>query len=295
MAIAPFLSEIVGSPSDSRTQPPPLPKPPRFYLDGIPVDRMTMDFAVAWVIQALKDRTTEAPLLLMGPNAQLITLAARDPRFGAALRSADLAVPDGISVVLASRLLDQPVPERLTGGDLMERLCVEAARHNLSVFFLGGLPGAAEMTARKFEGLYPGFRVAGARCPPPGFENDPLECAHIRQQITAAKPDLLCVAFGAPKQEIWMHENCPTLPIGAAISVGAALDTQAGLRKRAPKWTHRLGIEWLYRLVHEPRRLWRRYLVGNTEFILLVTRAWWRQPLTRKRSPQPLSSSRIQG
>lgn len=238
-----------------------------------------MEYAAASVIQALTGGRLHRPLLIMGPNAQLVTLAARQPRFAAALRSADLSVPDGISVVLAARLLGQPIPERVTGGDLMERLCVESARHNLSVFFLGGLPGAAEGTARKFQNQNPGFRLAGTCCPPHGFEKDPLESARVRRQIARARPDLLCVAFGAPKQELWMVENCPTLPIGAAISVGAALDTQAGLRKRAPKWTHSIGCEWLYRLIREPRRLGRRYLVGNTYFLWLVAGEWWRESL----------------
>jgi N-acetylglucosaminyldiphosphoundecaprenol N-acetyl-beta-D-mannosaminyltransferase len=268
-----------------------LPKLPRFHLDGIPIDRIPMEYAAAWVIHALENRGSRGPLLIMGPNAQLVTLAARQPRFATALRSANLAVPDGISIVLAARLLDQPVPERVTGGDLMERLCVEAARHNLSVFFLGGLPEAAEKTARKFERLYPGFRVAGINCPPSGFEGDPVECARIRQHIATAKPDLLCVAFGAPKQEIWMYENCPTLPIGAAISVGAAFDTQAGLRKRAPSWTHKLGLEWLYRLIREPRRLWRRYLIGNAHFLWLVARQLWREGMTGSNSSETFSSS----
>jgi N-acetylglucosaminyldiphosphoundecaprenol N-acetyl-beta-D-mannosaminyltransferase len=239
-----------------------------------------MEDATNWVIRALRSSAPRRPLLIMGPNAQLVSLAAHHPRFAAALRSADLAVPDGISVVLATRLLGRPVPERVTGGELMERLCIECAQHSLSVFFLGGLPEAAEKTARKFEQNLPTFRLAGTCCPPLGFEKDPVESARVRRQIEAAKPNLLCVAFGAPKQEIWMVENCPTLPIGAAISVGAALDTQAGLRKRAPKWTHRIGCEWLYRLIREPRRLGRRYLIGNTHFILLVARQYLRQPIT---------------
>lgn len=263
---------------------PFLPEPPRFYVGGVPIDRVTLEYAVAWVLEALTNPEPHKPLLIVGPNAQLVTLAARMPRFADALRWARLSVPDGISIVLAARLLGRPLPERVTGGDLMERLCIEAVRHNLSVFFLGGLPGAAEMTARKFERLNPGFRTAGTYCPPPGFENDPTECARIRHQIISARPDLLCVAFGAPRQEIWMHENCPTLPIGAAIAVGAALDTQAGLRKRAPKWTHKLGIEWLYRLLREPRRLWRRYLIGNTQFIWLVARQCWRESKTGQHS-----------
>jgi N-acetylglucosaminyldiphosphoundecaprenol N-acetyl-beta-D-mannosaminyltransferase len=255
---------------------------------------MSLDYAAAWVIHTLKHRAPRRPLLLMGPNAQLVTMAARQPRFATALRSADLAVPDGVSIVLASRLLGEPVPERVTGGDLMERLCIEAARHSLSVFFLGGLPGAAEGTARKFERNYPGFRVAGTCCPAPGFENDPLESDRLRRQIAEAKPDLLCVAFGAPRQEIWMHENCLSLPIGAAISVGAAFDTQAGLRGRAPRWTHRIGCEWLYRLIREPRRLWRRYLIGNTQFLCLVARQCWHACMTDRGRTNTLTTPFIQ-
>ncbi len=275
MALAPILpfAELLAA------QPGAADSLPRIELNGIPIDRVTLDAATAAVIERLQARREHAsgdPLLIMGPNAQLITLAAKNPLFAQALRAAGLSVPDGISVVLASRWLGQPVPERVTGGDLMERLCIESTRHGLSVFFLGGLPGAAERTARKFERLYPGFCTAGVCCPPVGFERDPEAHERIRQQIRAAQPDLLCVAFGAPKQEIWMLENVPSLPVGAAISVGAALDTQAGLRKRAPKWTHRIGLEWLYRLVREPRRLWRRYLIGNTTFLLLVGRDWWR-------------------
>lgn len=308
MALAPsFASEILKpdslpfkypeGPNEEQLFPAhlsaaPLPPGPlRLYLNGVPVDRISIECATAWVIHALKFRNSAEPLLIMGPNAQLVALAARDPRFSAALRSSNLAIPDGISVVIAAKLLNRPVPERVPGGELMERLCIEAARNNLSVFFLGGLPGAAQETARKFERLYSGFRVAGTCCPPLGFELDPVECERVRQHIAEARPDLLCVALGAPKQEIWMCENCPTLPIGAAIAVGAALDTQAGLRKRAPKWPQKLGLEWLYRLAREPRRLWRRYLFGNSEFIWLVARQLWRESKTG--SPTiSLSSSR---
>lgn len=265
-----------GSLSDRTASPGSVspPKPPRFTIDRVPVHHVAMEYAVAWVVQGLKNRSKQAPLLIMGPNAQLVTLAASNARFAEALQAADLFVPDGISVVLASRLLGKPIPERVTGGELMERLCAECANHGLSVFFLGGLPGAAAGAASNLQHRFPGLKVAGTYCPPFGFENDAMESARIRQLINDSAPDLLCVAFGAPKQEIWMHDNCPSLPIGAAIAVGAALDTQAGLRKRAPRWTHKIGLEWLYRLVREPRRLWRRYLFGNSGFLLLVFRQW---------------------
>ena len=252
-------------------------QPPRVTIGDVPVDRVSMKDAVHWVMQAMQDCNRLSPLLIMGPNAQLVTLAEENPRLGQALRNAHLNVPDGISVVLGSRLLGLPIRERVPGGELMEALCGESAGHGFGVFFLGGLPGAATGAAARLRRRYPALRVAGCYCPPPGFENDEVESAKIRSVIAEAAPDLLCVAFGAPKQEIWMDENCPTLPIRAAISVGAALDTCAGLRKRAPRWTHKIGLEWLYRLILEPRRLWRRYLVGNSLFLVLVSRQWARQ------------------
>lgn len=231
-----------------------------------------MEEASSQIVDALLSRSTAAPFLIMGPNAQLITLAQTDARFFEALRASALNVPDGISVVLASKILGRKISGRVPGGELMERLCQDAASHKLSIFLLGGLPGAAAEAARRLQQRYPTLSIAGLYCPPNGFERDPMESAQIRQLITKAAPDLLFVAFGAPKQEIWMHENCLSLPIGAAMSVGAAFDTQSGMRLRAPRWTHKLGIEWLYRLAREPRRLWRRYLIGNTYFLYLVFR-----------------------
>ena len=261
-----FTPEIDGLKKPSK----PFGNLPYCTIAGIPVHRLTIDKACTQIIDALRHRTSVSPFLIMGPNAQLITLAQKDPRFSDALHASALNIPDGISIVIASRILGGNISERVTGGDLMESLCLGAARHGLSVFFLGGLPEAAALAAQRFQRRYPALSIVGTYCPPRRFENDAMECAHIRRLIAEAAPDLLFVAFGAPKQEIWMHENCPTLPIGAAMSVGAAFDTQSGLRKRAPRWTHTLGLEWLYRLIHEPRRLWRRYVIGNPYFLYLV-------------------------
>jgi N-acetylglucosaminyldiphosphoundecaprenol N-acetyl-beta-D-mannosaminyltransferase len=246
-----------------------------------------MEDTVHWVMERLRDRDSALPLQIMAANAQLVTLASANQQLGRAMRSSDMNIPDGISVVMAARLLGLPMPERVPGGELMERLCAAAAQDGFCVFFLGGLPGAAVAAAMQLKRRYPGLRVAGCYCPRHGFERDPLESKKVRRLISDAAPDILCVALGAPKQEIWMEENCSTLPIGAAIAVGAALDTTAGLRRRAPQWTHEIGMEWLYRLIHEPRRLWRRYLYGNTRFILLVGRQLIQQtPLLQRMARQ---------
>ncbi len=258
-----------------------LPRPPRFVLGRVPVDRISMEYAAVLVTEALLHRGALPPLTIVGPNAHLVTLAERNSRFAHAMEKADLAVPDGVSVVMASRILGAPIPERVTGGDLMERMCAEAAHHGFRVFFLGGLPGAARMAAFNLRLRYPQLNICGTYCPPRGFENDPAEQAHIFREIERCSPDLLCVAFGAPKQEIWMQENRNRLRVGAILPVGAAFDTQAGLRRRAPRWIQRMALEWLFRLISEPRRLGRRYLVGNSQFILLVLRQWAREALER--------------
>jgi N-acetylglucosaminyldiphosphoundecaprenol N-acetyl-beta-D-mannosaminyltransferase len=261
-----------------------LPRPPRFLLGRTPIDRISMDYAALLVTEALLHRGALPPLTIVGPNAHLATLAERDERFAEAMQAADLAVADGVSVVMASRLLRVPIPERVTGGDLMERMCAEAARYGFRVFFLGGLPGAATMAAHNLRTRYRGLGICGTYCPPRGFESDPAELARIRRLINLYEPDLLCVAFGAPKQEIWMHENRDQLRVGAILPVGAAFDTQSGLRRRAPAIFQRFGLEWLFRLAMEPRRMWRRYLIGNLQFVVLVLRQWLREKMSSLRS-----------
>jgi N-acetylglucosaminyldiphosphoundecaprenol N-acetyl-beta-D-mannosaminyltransferase len=264
----------IAAAENSASAPARLPLPPRFQLGKTPIDRISMDYAAVLMVEALLHRGELPPLTVVGPNAHLVTTAERNSRFAEAMQDADLAVPDGISVVLASRVLGFPIPERVTGGDLMERMCAEAAHHGFRVFLLGGLPGAAVMAAHNLRKRYPGLDVCGTHCPPPGFENDDAELARIERAVEDASPDLLCVAFGAPKQEIWMQENRGKLKVGAIMAVGAALDTQAGLRRRAPQWIQAIALEWLFRLLIEPRRLWRRYLIGNARFVLLVMRQW---------------------
>lgn len=262
---------------DSRDSSTRLPLPPRFILGRVPVDRISMDYAAILLVEALLHRGDFPTLTVVGPNAQLVTLAQKDQLFAEAVQKADLSVPDGMSVVMASRLLGVPIPERVTGGDLMERMCAEAAHYGFRVFFLGGLPGAAEMAAFNLRERFPGLNICGTYCPPFGFENDPAELFWIEKVVEEAKPDLLCVAFGAPKQEIWMQRHRDRLNVGVILPVGAAFDTQAGLQRRAPQWMQRNALEWLFRVIMEPRRLWRRYLIGNTHFIFLTLRQWARE------------------
>ena len=271
-----------------------LPRPPRLVLGRVPIDRISMEYAAVLIVEALLHRGVFPPLTIVGPNAHLVNLAERDARFAAAMQAADLSVPDGISVVMASRLLRVPIPERVPGGDLMERMCEEAAQYGLRMYFLGGLPGAAAMAAHNLRRRYPGLRICGTACPPPGFENDSEQMTQIRNEINTVAPDVLCIAFGAPKQEIWMQENRDKLRVGAILPVGAAFDTQSGLRRRAPKWIQQFGMEWFFRLVMEPRRLGRRYLIGNAQFLTLALRQWIRQERTRLKRGSDETKAQVQ-
>jgi N-acetylglucosaminyldiphosphoundecaprenol N-acetyl-beta-D-mannosaminyltransferase len=247
-----------------------MPAQSEVQIGSLPVHALTFDEAVAWVMSYLENRHHLPTGTIVTPNAQHVTLAEKDRLFQEACRSAVLSVPDGASIVLASRILGTPLPQRVAGCDLMERLCGACAARGFNVFFLGGLPTAADTAARQLQQRFSGLEVSGVYCPPYGFESDPAECARIRNLIRAAKPDLLFVAFGAPKQEIWVWQNCPDLPVGMAMSVGSSFDTQAGMRRRAPIWMQQAGVEWLFRLMAEPKRLWRRYLIGNAVFLYIV-------------------------
>ena len=257
----------------------------RVSFGQAPVDRVSMRSATEWLLRVL-DGPRGVPHLIMGPNAFLVTLAEHNQRFADALRQASLCLPDGMSMVWGARLLGKPIPERVPGGEFMEAMCALAAKKGKSVYLLGGLPGAAQEAARVLVARHRGLRIAGTDCPAPGFDQDPAATAAVLDRIRSARPDLLCVALGAPRQEIWMLDHCRSLPITAALSVGAAFDTTAGLRKRAPRWTHALGAEWLYRLVMEPRRLWRRYLIGNAQFTTILAREWIR--LRKERAKERL-------
>jgi N-acetylglucosaminyldiphosphoundecaprenol N-acetyl-beta-D-mannosaminyltransferase len=247
----------------------------------LPISRVRMPEAVDAVIrhvrQVKEERSIGRTIHLFGVNAQVAVLAREDERFAQAMLSSHLLYPDGISIVMASRFLGRPLIERIPGSELMELLCYEGAKEGLSAYFLGGLPLAAEKTALTLKERYPGLVIAGHCCPRLGFETDREESAQLLKTIQDAAPDMLFVGLGAPKQEHWIFNNSAVLPLGVAVPVGAALDTISGYRKRAPVWARRAGLEWFYRLVREPRRLWRRYLIGNTRFVLMVFTQWMQE------------------
>jgi N-acetylglucosaminyldiphosphoundecaprenol N-acetyl-beta-D-mannosaminyltransferase len=244
-------------------------RPERIAIGDALVDRCSFQ-------EALDDITAHAlqggaPAYVVTPNAQHIVLLDRQPRLREIYRDADLVVPDGYSLVLAARALGQKLPERVAGVDLFQALCGRAAESGLRVFLLGGRTGSAELAAAVLRKRFGGLQVA-THCPPLGFEDSEIELGRIAHAIALFRPDLLFVALGAPKQEHWMYDHGRKLGVAVSIGVGGSFEMVTGIVPRAPRWIQDIGCEWVYRLCREPRRMWRRYLVGHFQFAEIILR-----------------------
>jgi N-acetylglucosaminyldiphosphoundecaprenol N-acetyl-beta-D-mannosaminyltransferase len=216
--------------------------------------------------------TGNAPHYMAVVNAAKIVAASRDERLRRVLEQADLVTADGMSVVWASYALGHPLKQRVTGIDLFERLVEHAARVGLSVYFLGAREEAVRGVVARFTTRHPNLRLAGYRN---GYFH-PSESSAIAETIKQSRADLLFVAMGSPAQEYWIASNLARTGVRFALGVGGSFDHLSGLARRAPRWMQRIGFEWVHRLMREPRRLWRRYLIGNTAFVWLVIKQVWK-------------------
>jgi N-acetylglucosaminyldiphosphoundecaprenol N-acetyl-beta-D-mannosaminyltransferase len=200
------------------------------------------------------------------PNIDICRLAACHPELLDLVSGASLVVADGMPLVWAAQILGTPIPERVTGASLIFSLTAAAAEHGLSIYLLGGEPGVADRAAEVLGQRYPGLAVAGTDAPPPGFDRTPEGVQPIRHRLAAARPGIVYVGLGFPKQERLIAQLAPAFPGTWFISCGAAIPFAAGTLCRAPEWMQRGGLEWLFRLTREPRRLVRRYLIDDLPF-----------------------------
>jgi N-acetylglucosaminyldiphosphoundecaprenol N-acetyl-beta-D-mannosaminyltransferase len=201
-------------------------------------------------------------------NVHMVMEAHDDPSFRALVNAADLVTPDGMPLVWMLRKLGYPHQERVCGPELTSRVCAEAARRGAPVGFYGGHPEALKALVRNLSARFPGLRVVYAYSPP--FRPlTPEEDERVTEEINASGARILFVGLGCPKQEWWMAEHKGRVR-AVMLGVGAAFDFHAGRVRQAPVWMQRAGLEWLFRLVQEPRRLWRRYLKHNPRFLLLA-------------------------
>ncbi|RAQ96434.1 WecB/TagA/CpsF family glycosyltransferase [Thermogemmatispora tikiterensis] len=256
------VEQVESTPSQSRGSPRSV------SVLGVRIDRVTQEEALTFIEEQIRRRRASGNRLpcsqVVTVNPEFVMEARRNPAFRQAINEAALNVPDGIGVVWATRYLGQPAPERITGTDLIPALAERCAAHGYRLYLLGAAPGVAEATAARLCARFPGLQIAGTYAGSP----DPADEEAILQRLVAAQADLLCVAYGAPAQELWIWRNLSRLPVAVAMGVGGAFDFLSGRKKRAPRAWQRLGLEWLYRLYHEPWR-WRRML-ALPHFALVV-------------------------
>ena len=202
----------------------------------------------------------------------------KDGRYRVLCKKATLHVADGMPLVWASRLQGTPLPERVTGSNLIWSLSEAAAKNGRSVFLLGGQPGTAQETANILQTAYEGLKIAGTYYPPHGFENEPDYINQMAQAVIDAQPDIIYVALGSPKQEKLIEKLRQQLPTVWWLGVGISFSFVSGYIPRAPRWMQAAGLEWLHRLMQEPRRLADRYLVHGFPFFLsLLARSLFRR------------------
>ena len=243
---------------------------PHLEILGVPVVRATAAEAIA-EIERLTD--LHPPLLIAYVNAHTLNLGATDDSYRALLKSADVVLNDGIGVSIAARMQGASFPENLNGSDFNPVILALAARRGWTAYLLGAAPGVAREASRRLQADIPGLEVVGTR--DGYFSRDDDEA--VASEIKQLGADVVMVAMGNPLQERWLESNLAATGARLGVGVGAFFDFTAGTAKRAPAWMNRAGIEWLWRLAQEPKRLFRRYVVGNPVFLGRALRERFRQ------------------
>lgn len=241
------------------------PRPRQTFL-GLPLDPLNQQQVLDWIDQRCASAQAGHVVTL---NPDVVLRSLDDAAMGEAVVGADLVLADGIGVVWSARLLGITVQQRVTGADLIHPLAALAARRGYPIFLVSARPGVVDEVATQLCREHPELKVAGSRTVPfrPLRDEEEAELAH---QVQRSGARILLAALGAGKQEPWIHRRLPEMGGAVALGCGAALDFLVGAQQRAPGWLRRIGLEWLYRLHRQPRRLWRRYLLRGPRFLLVV-------------------------
>ena len=238
-----------------------------FQVLGVRVDAVQIPDTIAQMEEWIRERRQSHYIAVTGMHG--VTEGQHDDSFKRVLNSADLVVPDGMPLVWLGRLRGFPIRCRVYGPELMMTFCQETASKGYRHFFFGGTPGLPERLSESLRRRIPALQIAGTFSPPFGqvsSEEDEATCA----MINATRPDVVWVGLSEIKQDTWMYEHREKLNAPVLVGIGAAFDFLAGTKRQAPAWMRENGLEWLFRFLQEPRRLWRRYLVYGAEFLVSV-------------------------
>lgn len=250
------------------------------YLLGIPIDRKSLSSVIEESLQAVEKKTLQMVFACANPHS--IVVAQKDLEFQAALNHANLVVVDGIGASVMARLVGVVLGPRITGTDYFQTvLNALQQRGSGRVFFFGSSQEVLDRIAKRFAVDFPAVTLCGALSPPFGAWSE-IENLRMVKMINEAKPDVLWVGMTAPKQEKWVEANRHQLNVPVIGSIGAVFDFYAGTYARAPQWLCRIGFEWAYRFMREPRRMWQRNFVSAPKFVWLVLRrhGWTRNRIS---------------
>ena len=237
----------------------------RIDVLGVEFDDMDIVEAVELAMGFMEERRCAYAVT---PNPEIVLECRKNRRLAAAVRAADMVLPDGVGVIYASRILGTPIKNRLPGIDFASALMARMSECGKKVFLLGAKSGVAELAAERLTERYPGLEICGVNDGYFAQEDNEL----VLEKINALSPDLILVCLGAPRQEIWMKNNAELLNAGLMIGLGGAMDVYAGVVERAPRKWRKLGLEWLYRLIKEPRRIKRMIKLPGILFAALWRR-----------------------
>lgn len=232
-------------------------------LFGCDVASLTLEETVKEVDQIIQERISTQHVVI---NAGKVVLMENDPKLKEIIQQCKIINADGQSIVWASKILGRPLPERVAGIDLMEEVIKLSVEKEYSIYFFGAKENVVKKVVDSYLEKYPKLKVAGLRN---GYFQE-QDNKQIVEDIRNSKADILLVAFSSPKKEYWLADHLNDLVVPFSMGVGGSFDVVAGITQRAPAWMQKCGLEWFYRFIQEPRRMWKRYLVGNSKFILLV-------------------------
>ncbi len=239
----------------------------RVNVGGIKIDNVSMVEALGAIEGLVAKRK---PCYVTSPNVDILIRYRRDREFARYYDEDALCLADGVPIMWAANFLGTPLKEKISGSDLVPKVCELANRKGYKIFFMGGRPGAADAAKAKLLETLKDIKIVGTYAPPFGFERDAAELQKIADMVKAAKPDILFVGLGAPKQELWIKRYHEELGVPVSMGVGVTFEFIAGIVKRAPVWMQKVGLEWFWRLCMEPGRLWKRYLIDDTQFFGII-------------------------
>lgn len=239
----------------------------RMKFLNIEIDNLSMQESIDYIDKLIQNKK---PSYLVTPNVDHIVKLEKDKEFMEVYDNADLILTDGMPLIWISKILKTPIKEKVSGSDIFPEICKLAVKKDYSIFLLGAAEGVAVKAANNLKNKYEGLNILGTFSPSYGFENDEVEIRYIIKKISEAKPDILAVGLGAPKQEKFIYKYKDELNVPISLAIGASIDFEAGNINRAPLWMQRIGLEWFYRFLKEPKRMFKRYFIDDLKIIKIL-------------------------